>query len=211
MIPATLAVIAKSPAPGVVKTRLSPPLSLTQAAELAEAALRDTLAAASATPVARKVIVLDGRPDLWVPRGFEVIEQRGDGLDQRLAAAFADLPGPTLVIGMDTPQLSAAMLDRGLRRLETHAAVLGPALDGGYWAIGLRRGDPAALLGVPMSSEGTLAAQRMRLRALGLAVAELELLRDVDTYADAVAVAAEAPGSRFARRLGELRLTAVAA
>jgi glycosyltransferase A (GT-A) superfamily protein (DUF2064 family) len=140
-----------------------------------------------------------------------VLEQRGAGLDERLAAAFVDLPGPTLVIGMDTPQVSPAMLERGLVRLADHDAVLGPALDGGYWAIGMRRGDPAAVIGVPMSSTRTLAAQRLRLRALGLEVGDLEPLRDVDTFADAVAVAGQAPSSWFARRLAELPIEAAAA
>jgi len=210
MIEATLAMIAKAPAPGRSKTRLSPPLSLVQAAELAAAALRDTLAAMAATPVARSALVLDGRPGAWLPCGFEVITQRGEGLDQRLAAAFGDLMGPTLIIGMDTPQVSAEMLECALEQLDAHQAVLGPAADGGFWAIGLRRPDPMALLGVPMSSEHTLAAQRTRLRSLGLDVAEVELLRDVDTFDDAVAVAAEAPDSWFARSLAELPVAAAA-
>jgi rSAM/selenodomain-associated transferase 1 len=206
-----VAVIAKSPAPGAVKTRLCPPLSLVQAAGLAEAALRDTLAAVAGTRAHRKLLVLDGVPGPWLPHGFEVIEQRGRALDERLAAAFVDLQGPTLIVGMDTPQLSAAQLEHGLSWLKRLPAVLGPAADGGYWAIGLRRAEPAALLGIPMSSEYTLAAQRMRLRALGLAVAELETLRDVDTFADAIAVAAEAPGTQFARALGELQPARAAA
>jgi uncharacterized protein len=200
----TLAVIAKSPAPGRSKTRLCPPLTLVQAAELAEAALRDTLAAAAAVPAARKVLVLDGPAGPWLPGGIEVIEQRGGGLDQRLAAAFADLGGPTLIIGMDTPQVTPALLERGLRRLESAAAVLGPAADGGYWAIGLRQPDPRALVGVPMSTEHTLAAQRVRFHALGLRVGELEALRDVDTFRDALAVAADAPDTAFAGTLAAL-------
>jgi rSAM/selenodomain-associated transferase 1 len=211
MIPATLAVIAKAPMPGRSKTRLRPPLSLVQAAELAEAALRDTLAAVAAVPAARKVLVLDGPPGPWVAGDTEVIEQRGGGLDERLANAFADLPGPTLIIGMDTPQVPAAMLERGLRQLERAPAVLGPAADGGYWAIGLRRADSRVLLGVPMSMAHTLSAQRLRLRALGLEVCELETLRDVDTFSDALAVAAVAPNSRLARTLAALPLTMAAA
>lgn len=211
MTPVALAVIAKAPAPGRSKTRLSPPLSLLQAAELAEAALGDTLAAMATTRSERKVLVLDGRPGPWLPDGFEVIKQRGGGLDERLAAAFADLSGPALIIGMDTPQVSSATLERALGRLRSSAAVLGPAADGGYWAIGLRQPDPRALLGVPMSTEHTLAAQRMRLRALGLEVAELEPLRDVDTISDALAVAGEAPDSRFARTLAALPVARAAA
>lgn len=210
MIEATLAVIAKAPLPGRSKTRLSPPLSQVQAAELAEASLRDTLAAVADTPVARRALVLEGPPGPWLPRGFELLKQRGQGLDQRLAAAFADLAGPALIIGMDTPQVSAGLLEAALRRLEVHQAVLGPAVDGGYWAIGLRQADATALLGVPMSSRHTLAAQRTRLRSLRLRVAELELLRDVDTFDDALAVAAQAPDSSFGQRLAELLLQVAA-
>jgi rSAM/selenodomain-associated transferase 1 len=211
MSQATLAVIAKAPAPGAVKTRLSPPLTLVQASELAEAALSDTLAAVAATGAARKVLVLHGQPGAWLPDGYEVISQRGSGLDERLAAAFEDLRGPTLIIGMDTPQVSVELLELALDQLKSHPAVLGPAEDGGYWTIGLRRADPNVLLGVPMSSPHTLTAQRMRLRALGLATGELATLRDVDTFDDAMAVAAAAPGTMFARALRELSLTQAAA
>ncbi len=200
----TLAIVAKEPIPGHTKTRLCPPLSLAQAAGLAGAALADTLAAVAATPADRRVLVLAGRPPPWLPEGIEVIAQRGNGLDERLANAFADLAGPSLLIGMDTPQIGPRTLAAGLARLGRAPAVLGPAEDGGYWAIGLRHPDARALIGVPMSSSGTLAAQRVRLAGLGLAVDELETLRDVDTYADALAVAGAAADTRFAARLAAL-------
>ena len=85
-----LLVLAKSPVPGKVKTRLCPPCTPEQAADLAEAALRDTLTAVGATPVVRRTVVLDGPVGPWLPAGFEVLPQRGDGLDERLAAAFDD-------------------------------------------------------------------------------------------------------------------------
>src|SRR5205823_333854 len=83
------------------------------------------------------------------------------------ANAFADLGRPAVIVGMDTPQVSTAALHAALRALESSGAVLGPAADGGYWAIGLREPDSRALLGVPMSSPHTLEAQRRRLRAVG--------------------------------------------
>lgn len=193
-----LAVIAKAPVAGRSKTRLAPPLSPSGAAALAEAALADTLEAVAATAAGRAVLVLEGRPGSWLPGGMEVIAQRGDGLDERLANAFDDLGGPAVIMGMDTPQVRPAMLEEALRRLALADAVLGPALDGGYWAIGLRSPNQRALVGIPMSTPRTLRAQQARLRALGLTVARLEAMRDVDTYADAVAVARAAPGTRFA-------------
>lgn len=201
-----LAVIAKAPVAGRSKTRLCPPCTPAQAAELAAAALADTLAAVAATPADRRVIVLDGAPGPWLPDGFEVIAQRGDGLAERLAAAFADIGTSALVVGMDTPQLTPRMLAHALRALAGSESVLGPAPDGGYWAIGLRRPDDAVFAGVPMSDDRTCAAQRERLRALGLTLHELPALRDVDDIADARAVAAYAPQTRFARTLAGLCL-----
>lgn len=199
----TLVVLAKAPVPGQVKTRLCPPCTPEQAAALAEAALADTLAAVAAVG-GRRVVVLDGAPGPWLPAGVEVVPQRGGGLDERLAAAFEDVGGPALLVGMDTPQITPALLRTGLALLAMADAVLGGAPDGGYWAIGLRRPDPALFLGVPMSVAETGAAQRARLAAAGLRVAGLPPLRDVDDIDDARAVAAHAPHGRFAATLAGL-------
>ncbi len=200
-----IVVIAKSPRPGLVKTRLTPPCSPEQAARLAGAALADTLAAAArARRATRRVLVLDGEPGAWVPPGFDVVLQRGDGLAARLAAAFEDVAGPAFLVGMDTPQVTPELLDAGLGALDGSDAVFGAALDGGYWGIGLRRADPAAFRGVPMSAPTTGLAQRVRLAALGLRTAILPPLRDVDTIADARVVAAEAPGGDFAATLASV-------
>jgi rSAM/selenodomain-associated transferase 1 len=203
-----LAVIAKAPVPGRVKTRLSPEFSPDEAAALAEAALRDTLAAVRAVRGVRRAIVLDGAPGPWLGPGIEVVPQRAGDLAERLAGAFADLGGPALVVGMDTPQVTPAMLRGALAVLERRDAVLGPALDGGYWAIGLAAPDPRAFAGVPMSRADTCARQRLRLRELGLSWEEREPLRDVDDAVAARAVAATIPGSAFARALGLLSAAA---
>ena len=183
-----------------MKTRLCPPLEHAQAAALAEAALADTLAAVGWTPAARRIVVLDGAPGPWLPDGFEVIEQRGDGLAERLANATRDIGEPLLFVGMDTPQLTRALLCRALERLAEADvdAVLGPTTDGGYWTIGLDEPDPAVFEHVPMSTASTAAAQRARLHELGLRTSELDALRDVDTFEDAAAVAVLAPWTSFA-------------
>ncbi|MER5525689.1 DUF2064 domain-containing protein [Streptomyces sp. NPDC002677] len=191
----TLLVIAKEPRPGRVKTRLTPPFSPEQAAALAEASLADTLRAVAEAPATRRVLVLDGNPGPWLPPGFDVVPQCAGGLDERLAHAFAGCTGPALLIGMDTPQVTPALLTVDFADRD---AYFGPAEDGGFWALGLADPDPALLRGVPMSAPETGAVQRRRLAAAGLRVADLPRLRDVDTAADAVAVAALVPHGRFA-------------
>ncbi|MEU1300496.1 TIGR04282 family arsenosugar biosynthesis glycosyltransferase [Streptomyces shenzhenensis] len=197
----TLLVIAKEPRPGRVKTRLTPPFTPRQAAELAEAALADTLAAVADAPATRRVLVLDGSPGPWLPPGFDVVPQGGGGLDERLADAFAGCTGPALLIGMDTPQVTPALLSVEFTGCD---AYFGPAEDGGFWALGLAVPAPELLRGVPMSTAETGAVQRARLVAAGLRVRDLPRLRDVDTAADARAVAAAAPRGRFAARLARL-------
>jgi rSAM/selenodomain-associated transferase 1 len=200
-----LAVLAKDPVPGRVKTRLCPPCTPEQAASLARAALDDTLEAARATG-RRTVLVLDGDPRGWTEAGVEVVEQRGRGLDERLAAAFEEVGAPCLLVGMDTPQLDPADLDDAAEQLGSggRAAVLGPAEDGGYWSIGLRAPDPRVFLGVPMSTSDTGRRQYQRLRALGHEVGILPRQQDVDEWCDALAVAALAPDRRFGRTLAAI-------
>ena len=211
MAPALL-VIAKAPVPGRVKTRLTPPCTPEQAAALARAALEDTLAAARAVERdVRRVLVLDGQPGDWLPEGFEVVPQRGDGLAERLAAAFEDAAGPAFLVGMDTPQLTPALLAEGLDAVAGGEAAFGAALDGGYWGIGLHEPDARVFEGVPMSAGNTGAVQRARLAILGLRTRSLPPLRDIDTIADARAVALEAPESRLAAALAEIEPGALAA
>jgi uncharacterized protein len=193
-------VLAKEPVPGRVKTRLCPPCTAAQAAELAEAALADTLEAVARCGAGRRLLALDGRPGPWLPPGFEVFPQRGRGLGERLAAAWDRAAGPGLQIGMDTPQVTAGLLDDCLQGLAVRGvtAALGFAEDGGWWALGLRRPDPALFVGVPMSTSRTGSAQERRLRDRGHDPVRLPRLRDVDHFDDALAVADHAPGTRFA-------------
>ncbi len=190
----TLLVIAKQPLPGRVKTRLSPPFRPEQAAGLAAAALADTLAVLAAAPAARRVIALAGTAGDWLPPGFEVRPQVSGDLSWRIGAALAEVDGPVLLVGMDTPQLTVDLLAVDPAR----DAWFGPATDGGFWALGLARPDPELVRGVPMSVSDTGARQLDRLRAAGLDVGMLPALRDVDTAADAAAVAVTAPSTRFA-------------
>jgi rSAM/selenodomain-associated transferase 1 len=201
---AQVIVIAKAPVPGRVKTRLTPPFTPDDAAVLAKAALSDSLAAALAAPMTRHVLALEGAPGDWLPAGFDIVGQRGGGLDERLAAAFADthasVPLPMVLIGMDTPQVTPGLLVEAAQSLVCGEAdaVFGPAADGGFWLLGLRRPDRSLLAGVPMSRQDTGRHQLDRLTSAGLRVAMMPELTDVDTVREAELVASAIPRSFFA-------------
>jgi len=201
-------VMAKSPRPGRVKTRLCPPCTPEEAAAVATASLADTLDAVAACRATRKVIALDGQPGPWLPPGFTVLSQRGDDFNARLTNAWSDTAGPGIQIGMDTPQVTAAELDGLLASLDGGAdrrAVLGRALDGGWWVIGWRRAEPGVVFaGVPMSTPATGAAQERRLLSLGFELVHGEAKQDIDTVHDLTAVAAAYPRLRTARLAGGL-------
>jgi glycosyltransferase A (GT-A) superfamily protein (DUF2064 family) len=201
-------VMAKAPVAGQVKTRLCPPCSFEDAALVASAALLDTLDAVAACRAERKVIALAGEPGPWLPPGFDVIAQRGDTFDERLANAWADAGAGGLQIGMDTPQVMADELDELLLQLDRpgRVGVLGHARDGGWWVIGLSHLDDV-FRDVPMSTPVTGARQEQRLRSLGFDVVRAGVHRDIDTVDDLVAVAAQAPRSRTAAVVRRLELT----
>ena len=201
--------MAKAPQPGRVKTRLCPPLTPEQACEVAQAALADTLDAVSACGANEHVIALDGDPGTWLPSGFRVVRQRGVEFADRLAYAWEDCGGPALQIGMDTPQIDAALLEEALSALDASPgrSVIGREVDGGWWALGLHRPHPHAFHGVPMSTPTTGDHQVARLHELGLEPTLLRTLLDVDTWSDACTVAAATPHGRFGARVREIECT----
>lgn len=205
-------VVAKAPVPGRVKTRLAATVGPDAAAEVAAAALLDTLAAATAAAGPERChLALDGdlaaavrgQELLAAVAGWSTGPQHGAGLAARLVDAHARVPagaGPVVQVGMDTPQATAADLVGVAAAVGDGDAALGPAEDGGWWVLALR--DPAAarpLLGVPMSTPTTHDDTRAALVAAGLTVAPARVLRDVDTAEDAAAVALAAPDGHFAR------------
>lgn len=203
-------VIAKECLPGAVKTRLAPALGVEGAAEVALASLLDTLDAVDALaaehPPLRRLLYLQGRPprharlDAW-----ELLAQPPGGLDERIGHLLDVVTAPLVLVGMDTPQLRPDDLEPALGLLLGRelpgGAWLGPAADGGFWALAVgaqpHRGD--LVRGVPMSRSDTGAHQVARLRAAGLRVGLLGELRDVDTADDLAAVPALAPATRTAR------------
>lgn len=211
MWPGTVLLVAKAPVPGVAKTRLAADVGEQVAADIAAAALLDTLDTVAAAPVSRRVVALSGelrkacRSDEIASRlaDFTVIAQRGDGLAERLAYAHEDAaaPGlPVMQIGMDTPQVSPDLLAECGRALVADA-VLGLAADGGWWVLGVRDAAMAdCLRGVPMSHPDTGALTLAALRDAGLRVDLVTELADVDTVADIAEVRRLCvPTGRFAQ------------
>ncbi|MEJ2885292.1 TIGR04282 family arsenosugar biosynthesis glycosyltransferase [Actinomycetospora aeridis] len=214
-------VLAKAPVAGRAKTRLIAATTPEGAANIAAAALLDTLDAARAVRDAHVVVALEGDPAEAERRdeitaalaGCLVVPQRGESLGDRITAAHADVadafPGAVSVqIGMDTPQVDAGLLGDALDLVTTDAdAALGPAFDGGWWALALADPRRAGLVAdVPTSRDDTGARTLTALRA-GLTpdrVLELPPLSDVDTPDDAVAVADLAPTGRFARAVADV-------
>jgi glycosyltransferase A (GT-A) superfamily protein (DUF2064 family) len=218
-----LLVITKAPVPGRSKTRLTPPCTPEQAASIAAAAVGDTLDVVRATPVQRRVVALDGAPGELDLTDCHVVPQVAGDLGTRLARAFADAMTadartadaatggqlPTLLIGMDTPQVSPGLLAGSLDRLVAAGpgtAVLGTAPDGGWWALGVHDPAVAAVLpDVPMSRDDTAELTRAALERAGVTVLDLPALTDIDHFPDAVAVAALCPpGSRTRRVVDEV-------
>ncbi|KUI13097.1 glycosyltransferase involved in cell wall biogenesis [Mycobacterium sp. GA-1285] len=206
----TVLVVAKAPVPGLAKTRLAAAIGDAAAADLAAAALLDTLDAVAAAPVGRRVVAMTGdaakgcRGDEIVCRldGFTVIHQRGADFAERLANAHADAfaGDSVLQIGMDTPQVTAGLLAECGRALTVADAVLGPAADGGWWVLGVSHPSMAECLrNVPMSRSDTGALTLAALRDNGIDVEMLDELADFDTVDDIDTVRRRcSPGSRFA-------------
>jgi uncharacterized protein len=212
VLPVTLLVVAKAPVAGRAKTRLAATVGDRVAAEIAAAALLDTLDAVAATPVATRVVALTGElaaaADAAEIRrklaSFTVISQRGNDFGDRLANAHADAAAvdghhPVLQIGMDTPQVSVELLGDCAGRLAESSAVLGLAPDGGWWALGVNTPALAECLrDVPMSQPNTGALTLKSLCANDISVTMLDELADFDTADDVAAVRKGCrPGSRF--------------
>ena len=203
-----LAVMAKAPRAGRVKTRLSPPLTVEQAAELNVCFLRDTtenLAAVAADGRAAGVISYTpvGDEELFeglLPEGFSLVAQRGDGFGERLLGAAEDILacgfGSVCLIDSDSPTVPRAVYEQAVVELARPGdrIVLGPAEDGGYYLIGMKQAHAALFERIAWSTETVYAETCERARAAGIEVVELPLWYDVDDAATLKILEAELLG-----------------
>jgi rSAM/selenodomain-associated transferase 1 len=196
---AALVVFAKAPVAGQVKTRLCPPLTPDEAATLHGSCVLDTLerTKAAATklkpPVDRYLACAPASSHVFFKimeerQGVKLIDQVGEDLGARMSHAFDTMfargYARVLIVGTDVPSLPLDHYGQALALLETNDLVLGPALDGGYYLIGLTRPAPALLTDIPWSTDRVLAVTQERARSRGLATALLPPWRDLDTIDD---------------------------
>ena len=197
-------VFAKRPVPGEVKTRLVGLLGRQDACDLYQALLTDTLAAAGAVRDARGVIACTPcRESAWFGstfgEGFECVEQGqgdlGDRMSRCFDEAFSRGARRVVVIGSDLPTLSRERIEEALAALDGHDLVLGPALDGGYYLIGLRRPAPELFSDVDWSTERVLRQTVEHARRCGLTLKQLAGECDVDDESSLRALVRELDGA----------------
>jgi rSAM/selenodomain-associated transferase 1 len=186
-------VMAKRPVPGETKTRLCPPLTPLEAAELYEALLRDTLELVSGLRGIETAVAVSPRSAVdemrrMAPRGVGMLAVEGADIGECLRSATEQLfaSGYTRVVAVnsDGPTLPVEYLERAVEMLASNDAVLGPAEDGGYYLIGMRQKQPGLFTDIAWSSPGVAAQTLERAAAAGLTVAQLPAWYDVDTPAE---------------------------
>lgn len=193
MKPPTIALLLKAPRAGTVKTRLAATLGAARAATVYRHLVEHQIRALPHDWPATVHHAPPGAGPLmrrWLgPRhpGLRFAAQGPGDLGARLAAAFArefaDGASAVLAIGGDCPGLDAAILRQAARALGRTDVVLGPARDGGYYLIGLKRSCARLFTGIAWSTPTVLTQTRARIRATGLTVTELPELEDVDDAA----------------------------
>lgn len=186
-----LLVFLKVPRPGAVKTRLAATMGEAAALESYRRILSTTLERiADRTSVELRFSPEDGAPEVaqWLRPSWSAAPQGTGDLGQRLDRAFTEAFREgfrrVAVIGSDSPDLTSADVTTAFEALDRSDVVLGPAEDGGYWLLAVRRPCPFLFRGIPWSTPGVLEETRRKAESAGLKVERLRTLSDIDTEAD---------------------------
>ena len=194
-----LIIFAKAPLPGQVKTRLCPPLTPDEAATVHGSFVIDTLERTKAAvstyrlPVDRYLACAPSSTLAFFKimeerQAVTLLDQDGDDLGARMHRAFETVFARgyrrVVIVGTDVPTLPLDRYQVAFRLLTQFDLVMGPALDGGYYLIGLTKPCPALFDGMPWSSDRVLAQTKQKAEELGLTVGLLPEWRDTDTIDD---------------------------
>lgn len=202
--PVDLVILTKAPVPGRVKTRLTPPLTPTQASELAKAFLEDTIRLAEGVAGVRVVVAVDPPEATSLMRaaapGADVVPQSGGDLGARMSSVIANRftrgASGVILIGSDHPTLARAQIEQAVQWLRNGGdpLVIGPADDGGYYLIGLVRPHPELFDGIPWSSASVFQETLARAEEAHLIIRKLSMCHDVDTIEDVMRLRKELAG-----------------
>jgi uncharacterized protein len=180
---------------GKVKTRLAASIGDETALAVYQKLLEHTRNTASEATCDRYVYYSDhiNPEDAWGAGLFKKRVQNGTDLGQRMSNAFEQVLNQSgaqkaLIIGSDCPELTPTMIDSAYTALDTHDVVIGPALDGGYYLLGMKQCHPSLFTDMQWSTETVASETIKRAEVAGLSVAQLVTLRDVDELADLVEV-----------------------
>jgi hypothetical protein len=191
--PAAIAIMAKQPLPGKTKTRLCPPLSIEQSVELSEALLRDTIALVDIIPGADLALAISppqAQPYFaqLVPDGRLLMPVSGANigrcLHKTLEALLAMGYSKALALNADGPTLPPEYLQQAIESLDRYELVFGPAIDGGYYLVGLTRPQPVLFKGIAWSTRQVLGQSLQRAKQAGLRTALIPEWYDVDNFED---------------------------
>jgi len=197
-----LIVFVKAPRPGTVKTRIA----RTAGAERACAIYREMVAAVLQKFASIRRVQLQFAPDdaldeikPWLREGWVAAPQGQGELGERLqracAASFAAGAERVVMVGSDSPEVKSGDIRTAWKELKSNDLVVGPAIDGGYWLIGLRAPHPELFRAIAWSSDQVLAQTLAQAKSIGLRVQLLRILRDIDTEEDWNAYVSEAGSS----------------
>jgi uncharacterized protein len=199
-------IFAKAPIPGEVKTRLCPPLTPDEAATLHGSFVLDmlertTLAVAKLQLPLHRYLACAPSSELVFfkimeeRQGVRLLDQAGEDLGQRMHRTSVDVFAKgykqVIIVGTDVPTLPMSVYQEALAILGRSDVALGPALDGGYYLIGLTQPAEQLFTGVPWSTDQVLAVTQQQAKTLGLSVELTTAWRDVDTIADLQALMTE--------------------
>ncbi|MBK7409909.1 MAG: TIGR04282 family arsenosugar biosynthesis glycosyltransferase [Saprospirales bacterium] len=184
-----LILFVKNPQLGKVKTRLAATMGEENALRIYEALLAHTREVALQVAVGRYLYYSEfiDKDDDWSMAYFQKRKQEGEDLGARMAHAFSEVLRDherAILIGSDIPQISASILEEALEGLSTHDFVIGPALDGGYYLIGMHAYEPAVFEGIAWSTSSVFTQTIQLIRQLGKSFHTLPLLADVDVEKD---------------------------
>ncbi|MBC3785327.1 TIGR04282 family arsenosugar biosynthesis glycosyltransferase [Spirosoma utsteinense] len=188
MAESTLIIFVKNPIPGTVKTRIARTVGNEQAVAVYQHLLRHTQAITRPLRCRRVVYYGDfvNEDDGW--NGYEKQLQSGQDLGQRMQEAFREQfeqgAGPVAIIGSDCLSITACHIEQAFAALARADVVIGPATDGGYYLLAMKKLHPALFDGMPWSQPELGQLTELASRQNGLTVERLDELTDIDEWAD---------------------------